>query len=47
MTILSKIKYRFERLLCEIYAVRSHEENQQICIDCLKPWSNDFYFYNY
>ena len=39
MTILSKIKYRFERLLSEIYAVRSHENNQQVRIDCLEPRS--------
>ena len=37
MAILSKIKYRFEQLLSEIYAVRSHKNNQQVCIDCLKP----------
>ena len=29
MTILSKIKYRFKELLSEIYAVRSHKNNQQ------------------
>ena len=39
MTVLSKIKYRFEQLLPEIYAVRSHKNNQQVCIDCLKPRS--------
>ena len=39
MAILSKIKYGFERLLSEIYAVRSHENNQQMRIDCLKPRS--------
>ena len=32
MTILSKIKYCFERLLSEIYAARSHDNNQQVCI---------------
>ena len=37
MTILSKLKYHFERLLSEICAVRSHENNQKVCIDCLKP----------
>ena len=36
MAILSKIKYRFEQLLSEIYAVRSHKNNQQVCIDYLK-----------
>ena len=39
MTILSKIKYRFERLLSEIYAVSYLENNQQVCIDSLKPRS--------
>ena len=37
MIILSKIKYCFEQLLSEIYAVRSHKNNQQVCIDCLEP----------
>ena len=36
---MSKIKYCFERLLSEIYAVSPHENNQQVCIDCLKPRS--------
>ena len=36
---MSKIKYCFERLLSEIYAVSLHENNQQVCIDCLKPRS--------
>ena len=40
MAILSKIKYRFERLLSEIYAVRLRENNQKVCIHCLKPRSN-------
>ena len=39
MTILSKIKYHFEQILSEIYAIRSHEYNQQVCIDCLQPRS--------
>ena len=39
MTMLSEIKYRFERLLSEIYVVRSHENNQQVCIDFLEPRS--------
>ena len=59
MTILSKIRYCFERLLSEIYAIRSHENNQQVCIDCLKPRSKkskfeckncgctNFYVYDY
>ena len=29
----------FEKLLSEIYSVRSHENNQQVCIDCLKSRS--------
>ena len=40
MTILSKIKYCFKELLSEIYAVRSHKNNQQVSIHCLKPRSN-------
>ena len=36
MTILSKIKDSFERILSEIYTVRPHENNQQVSIDCLK-----------
>ena len=39
MTILSKIKSHFERLLSEIYPVKSHKNNQQVCIDCLKQRS--------
>ena len=39
MTILSKIKDSFERILSEIYTVRPHEINQQVSIDCLKPRS--------
>ena len=38
--MLLKIKYRFERLLSEIYAVRPRENNKRVCIDCLKPRSN-------
>ena len=40
MAILSKIKYRFEQLLSEIYASRLCEINQKVCIDCFKPRSN-------
>ena len=40
MTILSKIKYRFEQLLSEIYAASLCEINQKVCIDCLKARSN-------
>ena len=39
MTILSKIQNPFERLLSEIYARRFHENNQQVCLHCLKPRS--------
>ena len=34
---MSKIKYRFERLLSVIYAAGSHKNNQQVRIVCLKP----------
>ena len=59
MTTTSKTKSRFERLLSEIYARWFCENNQQVCIDCLKPRSNknkfeckncgctDFYVLNY
>ena len=45
MTTMSKTKSRFKRLLSEIYAAKSLsfslcENNQQVCIDCLKPRSN-------
>ena len=40
MTTLSKTKSRFERLLSEIYARWFHQNNQKVCIDCLKPRSN-------
>ena len=40
MAILSKIKYRFERILSEIYALKPCENNQKVRIDCLKPRSN-------
>ena len=33
-------KSRFEQLLSEIYARRLRENNQKVCIDCLKPRSN-------
>ena len=39
MTTMSKTKSRFERLLSEIYVVRLCKNNQQVCIDCLKPRS--------
>ena len=40
MTTPSKTKSRFEQLLSEIYARRVRKNNQQVCIDCLKPRSN-------
>ena len=40
MTALPKTRFRFERLLSETYARRFYENNQQVCIDCLKPRSN-------
>ena len=40
MKIPSKTKSHFEQLLSEIYARRTHENNQKMCIDCLKPRSN-------
>ena len=40
MTTPSKTKSRFEQFLSEIYARWIREENQHMCIDCLKPRSN-------
>ena len=45
MTTMSKTKSRFKRLLSEICAAKSLsfslcKNNQQVCIDCLKPRSN-------
>ena len=40
MTTPSKTKSRFEPLLSEIYARWFRENNQQVCIDCLKPRSD-------
>ena len=40
MTTPSKAKFHFERLLSEIYARCFCKNNQQVCIDCLKPTSN-------
>ena len=39
MMTMAKTKSRFERLLSEIYAVSLYKNNQQVCIDCLKPRS--------
>ena len=40
MTATSETKSHFEQLLSKIYARRPHENNQKVCIDCLKPRSN-------
>ena len=37
MTTPSKTKSHFEQLLFAIYARRFYENNQKMCIDCLKP----------
>ena len=37
----SKTKSRFEQLLSETYARWIQENNQKVCIDCLKPGSNE------
>ena len=59
MTTMSKTKFRFERVLSEIYAARFCKNSQQVCIDYLKPRSNknkveckncgytNFYVFNY
>ena len=59
MTTPSKTKSHFEGILSEIYARSFRKNNQQVCIDCLKPKSNknkfeckkcgctDFYVLNY
>ena len=41
MTTPSKTKSHFEQLLSEIYARQPHKSNQKVCIDCLKPRSNE------
>ena len=40
MTIPPKTKSHVEQILSEIFARQSHENNQKVCIDCLKPISN-------
>ena len=40
MSTPSETKSRFEQLLSEIYARQFCKNNQQLCIDCLKPRSN-------
>ena len=40
MTAPSKTKFCFEQRLSEIYARRSRENNQKVCIDVLNSRSN-------
>ena len=40
MTTRSKTKSYYERVLSKIDARRFRENNQQKCMDCLKPRSN-------
>ena len=40
MTTPARTKSQFDGLLSEIYARWNHENNQNVCIDCLKPRSN-------
>ena len=40
MTTPLKTKSRFEQILSEIYGRCFRENNQRVCIDCLKPRSN-------
>ena len=40
MTILSKTKSHFEKILSEIYDKRPRENNQKVYIDFLKPRLN-------
>ena len=40
MTATSETKSCFEQLLSEIHARRFQNNNQQVCIDCLKSISN-------
>ena len=40
MKTTSKTKTYYERVLSKIDARSFHENNQQKCIDCLKPRSN-------
>ena len=40
MTAMSKTKSRFNKVLLKIDARRFRKNNQQKCIDCLKPRSN-------
>ena len=40
MTATSETKSYFEQLLSKTYAKRPPENNQKVCIDCLKLRSN-------
>ena len=40
MAAPSKTKSHFKKPLSAIYARWIHENNQKVCIDCLKPRSN-------
>ena len=40
MTALSETKSHFEQPLSKIYDRRPCENNQKVCIDCLKPRPN-------
>ena len=41
MTTLCKTKSHFEKLLSDTCARGPHENNKRVCIDCLKPRSNN------
>ena len=40
MTTPSKTRFHFEQLLFETYNRRPHENNRNVCIDCLRRRSN-------
>ena len=40
MTTTSETKSRTKQVLLKIYGKRFHWNNQQVCIDCVKPISN-------
>ena len=44
MTTSSKTKSHFEQLSSEIYARRFCENIQKVCVNCLKPRSNENMF---
>ena len=41
MTIPSKTKSHFGQRLSKFNARQPHKNNQKVCIDCLKPKSNN------